>query len=265
VPAWSGVLPVFGASVVLFFLTGGGARAAELAIVVDDVGYNLHRAERILDLPVEVTLAMLPYAPHAQLIASRAQAAGREIILHQPMEAVAPRSPEPGTLELAMTPERFDRQLSASLARLPQVTGVNNHTGSLLTARRVPMQWLMSSIAARGLYFLDSRTTPYTVAEATAREWSVPTIHRDVFLDNVQTEASLSAALEHAFAIARKKGHAVIIAHPYAITVDFLEGRLGALPGDIRLATLSSVVRPAGRTTLALLGTPGSPNISLGQ
>jgi polysaccharide deacetylase 2 family uncharacterized protein YibQ len=270
-PAWSiawsfgGGLLVSGFGLLLLVLAGGAARAAELAIVMDDVGYSLHRGERILALPREVTLGMLPYAPHARIIAERAHASGREVILHQPMEALVARRAEPGTLEAGMSADRFDRQFEASLARLPQVIGVNNHTGSLLTARRVPMEWLMSNIAARGLFFLDSRTTPHTVAEVTARDWSVPTLRRDVFLDHVRTDSFLAASLAQGIAIARKKGHAVIIAHPYPITLAFLEERLTALPPDIELAALSSLVRPTGRTTLALLGNPGFPNISLGR
>lgn len=243
-----------------------------LAIVIDDVGYSLHRAERILALPVELTLGVLPYAPYTQQIAERAYREGREVILHQPMEPVTSDRMEPGTLELDMSAERFDEQFAASLARLPNVTGVNNHTGSLLTAHRLPMEWLMAGIAQRGLYFLDSRTTPHTVAETTARELDVPTIHRDVFLDHVRSEAFLEAAFERSIAIARRRGHAVVIAHPYSITVNFLERKLTDLPGDVTLTTLSELVAadepPASRLdpeVIALLGNPGSLRISLGQ
>ncbi len=248
------------------------AQAPKLAIVIDDVGYNLHQAEEIMALPVELTLGMLPYAPFAQQIAERAAVHGREIILHQPMEAVAPRRQEPGTLELAMSAERFDAQFADALAQLPNVTGVNNHTGSLLTAHRLPMEWLMAGIAQRGLYFLDSRTTPHSVAERTARAHAVPTIRRDVFLDHVRSPAHIEAAFEQGLAIARRRGHAVVIAHPYPMTVRFLEERLSSLPEDVRLSTLSELVEepvrlrpPTDRKGLVLLGNPGSPNISLGQ
>jgi polysaccharide deacetylase 2 family uncharacterized protein YibQ len=250
------------------------ARTARIAIVIDDVGYSLQRAEQIMDLPRELTLGMLPYAPHALEIAERAHASGREIILHQPMEPVAARRLEPGTLALDMTPERFDAQFEAALARLPNITGVNNHTGSLLTAHRLPMEQLMAGIARRGLFFLDSRTTPHTVAESTARALDVPTIRRDVFLDHVRSEAYLESAFNRSLSIARKQGQAVIIAHPYPITVAFLEEKLAALPGDVVLTTLSTLVpqqslggtvRRADRAGIALLGNPVSPHISLGQ
>jgi hypothetical protein len=242
-----------------------------LAIVVDDVGYSLRRAEQLLALPKALTLGMLPYAPHALEIAERAHASGREIILHQPMEPVAANRLEPGTLALDMSPERFDAQFDAALARLPNVTGVNNHTGSLLTAHRLPMEQLMAGIARRGLYFLDSRTTPHTVAESTARAQNVPTIRRDVFLDHVRSEAHLEAAFQRSLAIARRQGQAVVIAHPYPITVAFLQEKLLSLPEDVELTTLSELVAPrkplrsTGRGGIALLGSPASPSISLGQ
>ena len=248
------------------------AQAPKLAIVIDDVGYNLHRAEEIMALPVELTLGMLPYAPFAQQIAERASLNGREIILHQPMEAVDTGKQEPGTLKLAMSAEHFDAQFTDALAQLPNVTGVNNHTGSLLTAHRLPMEWLMAGIARRGLFFLDSRTTPHSVAEHTARAHAVPTIRRDVFLDHVRTPDHIEAAFERGLAIARRRGHAVVIAHPYAMTVRFLEEKLASLPEDVRLSTLSELVEeperlkaPVDQKALVLLGSPGSPNISLGQ
>lgn len=235
---------------------------ARLAIVIDDVGYNLRRAERALKLPVELALGMLPYAPHAPEIARRAHREGREIILHQPMEPLHHQRLEPGTLHLDMSAEKFQEAFSASLARFPYATGVNNHTGSLLTAHRTPMQWLMARIAGRGLYFLDSRTTPHTVAEATARELSVPTIRRDVFLDHIRSEESMSRAFEKSLAIARRRGHAVVIAHPHAITLNFLERKLAELPEDIVLTTLNDLVEPvsqtADRRALALAGNPGA-------
>lgn len=269
--AWNPLSPVLNLTFTFLLVvcfTASNLRASELAIVIDDVGYNLNRAERILALPVELTLGMLPFAPHAQLIAERAHESGREIILHQPMEPIITRRLEPGTLQASMSAENFEAQFAESLARLPQAAGVNNHTGSLLTTQRLPMEWLMSNIAKRGLYFLDSRTTPHTVAESTARDWAVPTIRRDVFLDHVRSNASLEAAFERSLKIARRQGHAVVIAHPHAMTLDFLEQRLGELPEDVRLTTLRNLVepvRPLDRTTLVLYGNPASPNISLGQ
>ena len=249
-------------------------QAAQLVIVVDDVGYNLERAQRLVDLPGRLTLGMLPFAPYTPQIARQASRRHKEIILHQPMEPIAANRSqiEQGTLMLAMSDERFDSQFAAALANVPQAVGVNNHTGSLLTQYHEPMNRLMGNIQQRGLFFLDSRTTHLTVAESTAREWHVPTLRRDVFLDNDPSMAAIRRSFQLALEIARRQGHAVVIAHPYGSTLNFLETELDALPADIELASLSDLLRAQqprirrfDQTSLALLGSPVSPSISLGR
>jgi len=254
--------------------TASAATAAQLVIVVDDVGYSLERARRLVDLPGRLTLGMLPFAPYTPQIARAATRQHKEIILHQPMEPIAAGSNglERGTLMLGMSGERFDSQFAAALANVPQAVGVNNHTGSLLTAHREPMNRLMDNIHRRGLFFLDSRTTHLTVAETTAREWHIPTLRRDVFLDHDPSMAAIEKSFARALSIARRQGHAVVIAHPYRSTLSFLERKLDTLPADIELASLSDLLPPAksrirrfDQTDLALLGSPVSPSISLGR
>ena len=249
------------------FITPSALLAAELVLVVDDVGYHLDRARRLVDLPGNITLGMLPFAPHTPQIARQARRMNKEVILHQPMEPIpAPHvRSERGTLTMAMTPERFESQFARALANVPEAVGVNNHTGSLLTQHREPMNLLMGNIQRRGLFFLDSRTTPRTVAETTAREWRVPTLRRDVFLDHDPSTAAISEAYDQALRVARRKGYAVVIAHPYRTTLDFLEGELAELPADITLTSLGNLlnkrqrrVRQLDRTSLARLESPAS-------
>ena len=95
------------------------------------------------------------------------------------------------------------------------------------------------------LYFLDSRTTPDTVAHQIAEAWGVPVISRDVFLDHIRTPAAVAAEFRRALAIARREGEAVIIAHPNALSVSYLEGALSSLPADIELVRVSELLDPA--------------------
>ncbi len=246
---------------------------AKLAIVIDDVGYSMARAQRVIDLPGPITIALLPYAPASTEIAKRATRAGQEVILHQPME------PHPGphvrevrgTLMLDMRAHQFNRTLSATLAAIPQVRGLNNHTGSLLTQHSEPMGRVMQKLKREGLYFLDSRTTPYTVAHQTAMTWSVPTVARDVFLDHIANLELIDQQFARALKIARRKGHAVLIGHPHRSSLDFLQRRLQHLPPDIRLAHVSELVsQPVGQTVsqrptaLAQRRSPTFQRISLG-
>jgi len=237
------------------------AAAANLAIVVDDLGYSVRQSERVMALPGPVTLAILPFAPKATEVAQRAHAAGTDVILHQPMEAQTAKHTH-GTLTLTMTPGRFLELFANALQRVPNAIGVNNHTGSLLTQHAEPMHRLMAQISARGLFFLDSRTTHKTVAMDIAQQWQVPALKRDVFLDHEPSPAAVSREYQRALRIARKQGHAVLIAHPYEVSLSFLQSALQQLPADVRLVAVSDLLRPQHPTTLARLESPAFPRIS---
>lgn len=247
------------------FLTAPAAD--ELAIVVDDLGYSMARAERVLALPGPVTLGLLPFAPATPDIARRAHQSGHEIILHQPMEPLpaSHHRPVPGTLTVGMSAERFEAQLDAALAAVPGMIGLNNHTGSRLTQDPAAMRRLMHYLAARDLMFLDSRTTAATVAYRIAREERVPAVQRDVFLDHVPHRPAIDAEFRRALGIARRRGHAVIIAHPHETSLDYLAEALAGLPAGVRVVSLQGLTQRGRPATLARHGSPGSPHKSLGQ
>lgn len=232
--------------------------ADSLAIVMDDVGYNVERAQRVIDLPGPVTLGMLPFAPATHEVARRAQIAGQELILHQPMEPI----PAPhvqwvqGTLTVNMAPDQFSALTEAAVRAIPGIVGANNHTGSWLTQHREPMARFMDHLARRNLFFLDSRTTAGTVAFDVATESQVPALRRDVFLDHVQEERAVAEAFDRALGIARRQGYAIVIAHPHEVSIRFLEHRLRNLPAGVRLVRLSDLISPRRPATLARLENP---------
>jgi polysaccharide deacetylase 2 family uncharacterized protein YibQ len=219
---------------------------------------------RAINLPGPVSLAVLPFAPNTALLAQRALVSGKDIILHQPMQPhPAPHVRiEDGTLTLNMAQPEFDAMLGAALDAVPASVGLSNHTGSLLTQHRAPMTRLMQSLGKRGLFFVDSRTTSDTIALDVARELGVPAIKRDVFLDHDPTPQSINAAFERAVRLARRNGHALIIAHPYPISLSYLETHLSALPEDIRLVSVKDLTR---RAIAVQPQDPGDLRISLAQ
>ena len=247
------------------------SNAAELAVVIDDVGYNKARGLRAINLPGPVTIAVLPFAPHAVPLARMAANRGLDVIVHQPMEGrpSAHNREEHGTLKLHMHAKDFDTALRAALDAIPQKVGLSNHTGSLLTAHHGPMRRVMAQLRSRDLFFLDSRTTADTVAHSVARELGVPALRRDVFLDHDPRPEAIHRAFQKALQIARRKGHAVIIGHPYASSLNYLEAHLANLPQDIKLVSAGQLVRqapPVSRPAmLARQPGPMSPHISLGQ
>ncbi|WP_290637378.1 divergent polysaccharide deacetylase family protein, partial [Aquisalimonas sp.] len=198
--------------------------------VIDDMGDRPLEGQRVADLTVPVVCAFLPHTPHAPRQARACHRAGKDVMLHLPMEALNGGELGPGGVTLDMTPERFRDVVEENLDAIPHVAAVNNHMGSLLTQHPGHMTWLMEILAeAGGLLFLDSRTSPDTVGKQMAREADLPALERDVFLDHYRDPEAIDRQLRLLLRQARRDGTAVGIGHPYPETLDVLEERLEEL------------------------------------
>lgn len=238
-------------ALLLYAAASAPAAAAppRLAIIIDDIGYALGPGGRAIALPGPITLAVLPFTPNAAILAARATAAGKDVILHQPMEAGGSFArPSPGTLTATMDAAHLKASLRRALADIPQAIGVSNHTGSLLTTRAQSMIWLMQEVRAQGLFFLDSRTTAATVARDIARAEGVPNVKRDVFLDHVVRPDAIAAEFARALKLARRQGFAVLVGHPHAATLAFLEQSLpGLAAGGVHLVPVRELLEVPDR------------------
>jgi polysaccharide deacetylase 2 family uncharacterized protein YibQ len=186
---------------------------ARIAVVIDDVGYNLEELEVFLGFAAPITLSVLPNLPHTEESARRIAAAGKELLLHLPMEAENGSDPGPGAILTSQEDEQIRRLLETSFAQVPTAAGMNNHMGSLATADRRVMNAVMETLESSGRYFLDSRTTSETVGQETARAHSVPYLERDIFLDNEPEAPAIRQALEEGIDVARREGSAILIGH----------------------------------------------------
>lgn len=156
------------------------AARPSLTLIIDDLGQNPARDRRVLQLPGPVALAILPDTRHAAELAEQAHRAGKTVMLHMPMAPAGGRfawHPQLPHDELA-------RRLDAALAAVPHVRGLNNHMGSAMTEQPQAMTWLMGELQRRHLFFLDSRTSPRTVAAASAQRTALASLSRDIFLDD---------------------------------------------------------------------------------
>jgi polysaccharide deacetylase 2 family uncharacterized protein YibQ len=215
-----------------------------LSIIIDDMGDKERAGLRAIHLPGAVTYAFLPRTPHSRALATEAHLLGKEVMLHLPMQAVGDNRLGPGGLTLDMDREQFNRTLQKDLASIPYVVGINNHMGSLLTRHPGYMRWLMEEMAQTGsLYFIDSRTTRYTVAEQVAREQHIPSRRRDIFLDNDPTPAAVKRQFERLVRVAIKNGSAIGIGHPYDTTLSQLAKMLPQLKAmGVELLPVSQLV-----------------------
>src|SRR3546814_16263386 len=88
--------------------------------------------------------------------------------------------------------------------------------GSKFSAWPEGMMSVLAELKARGLLFLDSRTSPDSIGDDLARRMGVPHVGRDVFLDNIATEAAGRKQLTELEELERRRGHAVGIGQPNA-------------------------------------------------
>jgi hypothetical protein len=187
-----------------------------LIIVIDDAGYSIPQLKPFLALPFPITIAVLPQVEHSAEAAKMAFEAGKEVLLHQPMQALGGNNPGPGAIRLGMTAEEVASTLAKNLDSLPQAIGANNHMGSAATRDRSIMAAALELVKRRGIYYLDSLTAPGTATAALCRELSIPYWERDVFLDNSGDKQSILGALEEGKKVASARGASVLIGHVWS-------------------------------------------------
>lgn len=214
-----------------------------MAIIIDDLGHRFEDGLRAVQLPGPVTCSVLPKTPFGRKLAIRANELGKQVMLHLPLEAEFGEELEAGGVSLDTSQQEMQQIVFDDLDWLPFVEGVNNHRGSLLTRHPGHMRWLMDILASRDLFFVDSRTTPHTVALQLAAEHAVSATKRDIFLDHQLDEEAIRQALTRAIEMALEKGSVVVIAHPHPLTMEILEQSIPSLlPKGVRLSTVPEVI-----------------------
>lgn len=210
-----------------------GAGAPRLALIVDDCGQWIDTERGFLALGIPITLSVLPDVPYTGTIAREADAAGKGVMLHLPMETISGLNPGPGKVTTEMTDAQIEAQVDADLAQVPEAKGVNNHEGSKASADPRVMRDVVAALSHHGdLFFIDSRTSPNSVGEQTALAAGLPAASRDVFLDNRADVAYTESQLREAARIARRTGSAIAIGHPRPTTLDAVKAMIPELQAD---------------------------------
>ncbi|AHG20175.1 hypothetical protein Z042_11460 [Chania multitudinisentens RB-25] len=225
-----------------FLLLACAAQAGRLSIVIDDVGYRPHEDNAILQMPTAISVAVLPNAPQARLMATKAHNQGREVLIHMPMAPLSKQSLEPDTLQPAMSSEEIQRIIRNAVNNVPYAVGMNNHMGSAMTSSLPGMQRVMQALDNYQLYFLDSMTIGNSQATRAAAGTHVKVIKRKVFLDDTANPDDIRRQFNRAVELARRNGSAIAIGHPRPATVKVLQQMLATLPADIVLVKPSTLL-----------------------
>ena len=193
-----------------------GPSRGSLGFVIDDAGYNLRDLDPFLKFPGPLTIAVLPGLPYSAEAARRIRAAGKEVFLHQPMEALGKQNPGPGAIRSGMDADEVRAVINRNLDELWPVAGINNHEGSRITMDEDIMGTVLALCRERGILFLDSRTTAETAAPRAARQLGMSIGERDVFVDNVQEKESMIGYINTGLNKAEQNGSAIMIGHVWS-------------------------------------------------
>ena len=192
--------------------------AGSLTFVFDDAGHNLDQLEYFLRLPFPCTIAVLPGLRYSSESARRIRKAGKQVILHQPMQSVDLHiNPGPGAVTPGLSAEQIKNIVRKNLEEIWPVAGMNNHEGSLMTADEAAMRAVLDVVAEKHIFFLDSRTTARSVVAKVAKEKNMAVWERAIFIDNDKSRAAMETQIKKGLSIARQKGSAIMIGHVFTV------------------------------------------------
>jgi uncharacterized protein len=211
-----------------------------IAICIDDLGEDIAGTDKAMALPKQVALSFLPYAQTTPFLAAEAARKGHEVLAHVPMQAIG--SIDPGPMNLKTGAPDIAARLAWNLARVPGLIGINNHEGSKFTADAASLTPVVQALAARHLFFFDSRTGANSQVVAVAHRFGVASAGRDIFLDDTVSESEIRKQLEALATTARSQGVAIAIGHPHDLTLKLLAAWLAQDRG-LTLVPLSEAIR----------------------
>ncbi|MCF6216890.1 MAG: divergent polysaccharide deacetylase family protein [Emcibacter sp.] len=203
-------------------VTGHVADKPQVTIVIDDLGVVKNLTLGVIDLKGPLTLSFLPYGKNLREITQLAAGNGHELMVHLPMEPQGDKNPGPHALRVAATDGKNLEDLYFNLSQFEGYVGLNNHMGSAFTEDRAGLSVMLDEVKRRGLLVLDSRTSRKSLLADLSSDKNIPNMTRDFFLDNIQDVDYILGQLFKLEEMAKKRGHAIAIGHPYKETIEAL-------------------------------------------
>nr|WP_275716261.1 divergent polysaccharide deacetylase family protein [Sulfurimonas sp. SAG-AH-194-L11] len=193
---------------------------ARLAIIIDDVGTKA-QVNAIKSLRLPLTMSFLPPSKARPNTAKLAKLETLYMV-HLPMEAQNWSAEEPNTLRIHDRQKVISARIKEIKELFPKVEYINNHTGSKFTSSEVAMNRLIFALNANNIHFIDSRTTAQTKAPKVLKNFGLPYVARDVFLDHHMDKAYVLEQIKKAIKVAKSHGTAIAIGHPHKNTLQAL-------------------------------------------
>lgn len=189
---------------------------ATLYFVFDDGGHNIENLEKYMALPFPFAVSILPGVAHSSECAALVRKNGKELMLHQPMQAEnLELSPGPCAITAMMGTKEIAQLVTDNIDSLGGgVMGINNHEGSLITSNIIKIGAVLEVCKAKKIYFLDSKTTARSMAYQAGLELDTSVLLRSApFLDNDVDRDSILSRIYESLDYANVHEKAIIIGH----------------------------------------------------
>ncbi len=195
-----------------------------IAVIVTGLGLARDVTRRAIEeLPPDVALSFSPYAKNLPTWFQLAREKGHEVLLDLPMEPVSFPNDDPGPkglltlLDTEQNLERLDWVLSQGSGQ----TGVVATMGSRFLASEQNLKPVLAVLKERGLLFVDNGSSAESATRRLAGPLNLYHLVNDRVLDDGRpSRASIRANLLEAEQLARSRGTALALGHPYPATLE---------------------------------------------
>lgn len=186
-----------------------------VAIIIDDFGNYSEGTEKMLNLGIPLTVAVMPFLPSSKSDAYKAHEKGLDVIMHIAMEPVYGRKEwlGPNAITVDLQGEEIKKRINSGLDELKYCVGMNNHMGSKVTQNERVMKAVLEVAKERDITFIDSKTTPNSIVFKESNKLGIVSLSRDVFLDNIKQKQQIKNQLYKLGNLALQNGYAIGIGH----------------------------------------------------
>ncbi|MCS7180174.1 MAG: divergent polysaccharide deacetylase family protein, partial [bacterium] len=220
-------------------------KKGKVAIIIDDIGWNISILKEIEKIDEPLTLSILPKAPYSKQILNELKGKNYELFLHLPLEPAPPSQCfDKGLIKIDMNDEEIKKTFEENVGDfLPYIKGINNHMGSLYTINEDKMKILLKEVQEKKLFFVDSLTSPKSCGYKIAKEFGIKTGKRDVFIDNSPDPEEINKKIDEIIKIAQEKGKVIAIGHAKTTTINILKNRISDFEKNgIEIVPVSSLL-----------------------
>lgn len=208
----------------------------KVVIIIDDI-LNTRQLDSIKSIDLKLTPSIFPNSNRDMINAIKQL---DFFMVHLPLEAKI-YTDELDTIKISDSTDRIKQKIQNIKSYMPNLKYINNHTGSKFTANKKSMETLLKVLDENKIKFVDSRTTPDTKLNEIAKEQNRLILHRDIFIDNSLHKDKLNKQIIEGVKIAKKRGYAILIAHPHKETFQALRLAKDGILRDVEVVYLNEL------------------------